>query len=100
MRFCADSSAVLGMYLNIDRSQTIEQFLANDAKVVSISELARIEGLNVLLRDIQRGAAERFEADLSEGLRIRLESVDWPDAFAQAESLARRFSRTLRPGRP
>jgi hypothetical protein len=34
----------------------------------------------------------------SEGVRLRLESVDWPDAFQQAESLARRFARTLRPG--
>jgi len=24
--------------------------------------------------------------------------VDWPDAFQQAESLARRFTRALRPG--
>jgi len=29
---------------------------------------------------------------------VRLESVDWPEAFQQAESLARRFSRSLRPG--
>ena len=78
--------------------QTIEKFLAEDAKVVSISELARIEVLNVLLRDSGLGAAERFEADVSEGLRIRLESVDWKDAFQQAESLARRFSPALRPG--
>jgi hypothetical protein len=36
--------------------------------------------------------------DLSEGLRIRLESVDWEDVSRQTESLARRFSRALRPG--
>jgi hypothetical protein len=35
---------------------------------------------------------------LDEGVRLRRESVDWPDAFQQAESLARRFSPTLRPG--
>jgi hypothetical protein len=44
------------------------------------------------------GAAAKFEEDLTEGVRVRLESVDWPDAFQQAESLARRFARTLRPG--
>ena len=33
-----------------------------------------------------------------QGLRLRLEPVDWPRAFQQAESLARRFSPTLRPG--
>ena len=98
MRFCADSSAVLGLYLNLERSQSIERFLAEDAKLVSISDLARVEVLNVLLQRTQLGAAERFEADLAEGLRIRLESVDWEDAFGQAESLARRFTRILRPG--
>ena len=89
---------MLGLYLNFERSQTIERFLAEDAKVISISDLARVEVLNVLLRDTELGAAERFEADLAEGLRIRVESVDWDDVFVQAESLARRFTRSLRPG--
>lgn len=35
---------------------------------------------------------------MTEGLRLRLEFVDWTEAFQQAESLARRFSRALRPG--
>jgi uncharacterized protein with PIN domain len=98
MRFCADSSALVALYLNTERLPSIERFLAEDAKVLSISELARLEVLNVLLRDTELRAAERFEADLSEGLRLRLESVDWDDVFRQAESLARRFSKTLRPG--
>src|SRR3989442_1373963 len=51
---------------------------------------------NVRLR--QDGRAHQFLADLDEGLRLRLEPVDWPRAFQQAESLARRFSPTLRPG--
>src|SRR3989442_860648 len=41
---------------------------------------------------------EQFLTDLREGTRIKLEEVDWPRAFQQAESLARRFSHTLRPG--
>ena len=98
MRFCADSSAVLRLYLNADDTQAIERFLARDAKVISLSDLARIEVLNVLLRETPALAARRFEEDLAEGLRLRAESVDWPDAFQQAESLVRPFSRTLRPG--
>jgi len=35
---------------------------------------------------------------VEEGLRFRLGPVDWPKAFQQAESLARRFSTPLRPG--
>lgn len=57
-----------------------------------------MEVLNVLLRKPEAGAARQFEEELAEGTRLRLESVDWLDAFQQAESLARRFSRTLRPG--
>lgn len=98
MRFCADSSAILRLYLNAEGTEAIERFLTKDAKVISLSDLARIEVLNVLLRETPASAARRFEEDLAEGLRLRLESVDWPDAFQQAESLARRFSRTLRPG--
>lgn len=74
------------------------RFLAEDAKVISVSELACVDVLNVLLRDPGLGATAKFEEDLAEGVRLRLESVDWSDAFQQAESLARRFARTLRPG--
>jgi len=98
MRFAADSSALVRLYLDKESADAIERFLAEDAKVISVSELARVEVLNVLLRDPDLGAAARFEEDLDEGVRLRTESVDWPDAFQQAESLARRFSRTLRPG--
>jgi len=98
MRFAADSSVLLRLYLDEEEAQTIVGFLMEDAKTVSVSELARIEVLNVLLRDPALGAAAKFEEDVTEGVRLRLESVDWPDAFQQAESLARRFSRTLRPG--
>jgi predicted nucleic acid-binding protein len=98
MRFAADSSVLVRLYLDAAAAETIARFLAEDAKVVSVSELARVEVLNVLLRDPGLGAAAKFEEDLTEGVRLRLESVDWPDAFQQAESLARRFARTLRPG--
>ena len=98
MRFAADSSVLLRLYLGEEGADALEPFLADDAKVISVSELARVEVLNVLLRDPDLGAAARFEEDLDEGVRLRTESVDWPDAFQQAESLARRFSRTLRPG--
>src|SRR5438445_6502467 len=98
MRFIADSSILVRLYLEEQGANLVSRFLADDAKVVTVSELARVEVLNVLLRNPDLGAAERFEQDLKEGLRLRLESVDWPEAFQQAESLARRFSRTLRPG--
>ena len=84
------------LYLHDGNSESIERFLADGAKVVSLSALARVEVLNVLLR--QEDRAGQFLADLDEGLRLRLEPVDWLAAFQQAESLARRFSRTLRPG--
>jgi hypothetical protein len=86
------------LYLDHEEAEMITRFLAEDAKVVSVSELARVEVLNVLLRDAALGAAAKFEEDLAEGVRLRLESVDWPDAFKQAESLGRRFAPTLRPG--
>ncbi|MCX6905094.1 MAG: PIN domain-containing protein, partial [Verrucomicrobia bacterium] len=98
MRFTADSSVLARLYLDEEAAETIQGFLADDGKVVSVSELARVEVLNVLLRDPDLGAAARFEEDLAAGDRLRLETVDWPDAFQQAESLARRFARTLRPG--
>jgi len=86
------------LYLHDSKSESIERFLADGTKVVSLSNLARVEVLNVLLR--QEGRADQFLADLQEGLRLRLEPVDWPRAFQRAESLARRFSLTLRPGGP
>jgi len=96
MRFVADSSLLVRLYLHDRQSEPIERFLKDGAKVISLSDLARVEVLNVLLRHEDR--ADRFIADLDEGLRLRLEPVDWPRAFRQAESLARRFSQTLRPG--
>jgi predicted nucleic acid-binding protein len=98
MRFAADSSILVRLYLNGEDTDAIERFLAQDAKVISVSGLARVEVLNVLLRDPDLGVAARFEEDLDEGVRLRTESVDWPDAFQRAGSLARRFSRPLRPG--
>ena len=98
MRLAADSSILVRLYLDKEGADAIEQFLADDAKVISVSALARVEVLNVLLRDPDLGAAARFEEDLDEGVRLRTESVDWSDVFQQAESLARRFARTLRPG--
>ncbi len=94
----ADSSILVRLYLDEAGADAIERFLAEDAKAISVSKRARVEVLNVLLRDPDLGAAARFEEDLDEGVRLRTESVDWPDAFQQAESLAWRFSRTLRPG--
>lgn len=96
MKFVADSSLLVRLYLRDSNSENIERFLARGAKVVSLSALARVETLNVLLRE--KGRADRFLADLDEGVLLRLEPVDWPRAFQQAESLARRFSPTLRPG--
>jgi predicted nucleic acid-binding protein len=96
MRFVADSSLLVRLYLQDGNSESIERFLAADTKVVSLSALARVETLNVLLR--QKGRADQFLSDLDEGLRLRLEAVDWSRAFQQAERLARRFSPSLRPG--
>jgi predicted nucleic acid-binding protein len=102
MRICADSSFLVRLYdplRPVEETDAIRLYLARDRKAVSVSELCRIEVLNVLLRKVETGAAaKRFEDDLAEGLRLRLESVDWPDTFQQAESMARRFSRVLRPG--
>lgn len=101
MRFCADSSFIVRLY-DPRTSQTelarIREYLADDQKLVTLSELCRLEVLNVLLRKPETGAARKFEEDLAEGLRLRTEAVDWADAFQNAESLARRFSRTLKPG--
>src|SRR5437868_5361811 len=98
MKLAADSSLLVRLYLEHDGAGLTERFLTEDAKIVGVSELARIEVLNVLLRDEDLGAADRFEQDLAEGLRLRHDVVDWHDAFKQAESLARRFSRILKPG--
>ncbi|MFM7103010.1 MAG: type II toxin-antitoxin system VapC family toxin [Verrucomicrobiota bacterium] len=101
MKFCADSSLLVRLYDPLrppEEARALRDYLANDQKVLSVSELCRIEVLNVLLRKPDTQAAKRFEDDLGEGLRLRLEPVDWPDAFHHAESLARRFARTLRPG--
>src|SRR5438270_8921000 len=101
MRFCADSSFIVRLYDPFGdemEAQSISRYLDEDEKVVSVSELCRIEVLNILLRKPSTGAAEAFESDLKQNLRFRIEAVDWHDAFRQAESLARRFSRTLKPG--
>lgn len=98
MRLAADSSALVRLYTDQDEAEVLERFLAEDAKTIGVSELARLEVLNVLLRDPELGAAAEFEQDLQEGIRLRLEPVDWQQAFQQAESLARRFSRSLKPG--
>jgi predicted nucleic acid-binding protein len=96
VKFAVDSSLLVRLYLRDHETGRLERFLAEDGKVLSVSELARVEVLNVLLR-LEKETAE-FLADLTEGTRFRLEPVDWRDAFQQAESLARRFSRTLKPG--
>jgi hypothetical protein len=76
----------------------ISEYLADDHKLLSLSELCRLEVLNVLLRKPETGAARKFEEDLAEGSRLRTEAVNWADAFRNAESLAWRFSSTLKPG--
>jgi len=96
LKFAADSSLLVRLYRRDSKTEAVERFLAEDGKVLSVSELARVEVLNVLLLYDERW--ERFLADLNEGTRFRLEPLDWRDAFQQAESLARRFSRTLKPG--
>ena len=48
----------------------------------------------------QEKRADQFLADLEEGLRLRLEPVEWPKVFQQAESLARRLSPTIRLRKP
>ena len=96
MKFAADSSLLVRLYLRDSHTESIERFLIKDAKTLSISDLARVEVLNVLLRHEDRAA--RFLADLDEGIRLRIESLSWPDVFRLAESLARRFSAALKPG--
>ena len=96
MRFVADTSLLVRLYVHDSKSGAIEKFLEDGSKVISLSDLARNEVLNVLLRS--QGRADQFLADLEEGIRLRLEPIDWGKAFQRAESLARRFSATLRPG--
>jgi hypothetical protein len=96
VKFAADSSLLVRLYRRDSKTEAIERFLAEDDKIVSVSELARVEVLNVLLRADERW--ERFLADLQEGTRFHLELLDWYATFQQADSLARRFSRTLKPG--
>ena len=56
MRLVADSSLLVRLYLHDNNTDAIERFLVKDAKVLSVSELARVEVLNVLLRREQRAA--------------------------------------------
>jgi predicted nucleic acid-binding protein len=45
-----DSSLLVRLYLHDSKSASIERFLADGAKVVSLSDLGCVEVLNVLLR--------------------------------------------------
>ncbi len=96
MKFVSDSSFLTRLYLGNSDAEIIHEYLAEDEKVVCLSELAKIEVLNVLLR--KESSAVRFLSDVEEGLRFRVEPVDWPRVFKQAESLAHRFSASMRPG--
>lgn len=96
MKFATDSSIVVKLYVLDEHSEQIEEFLWEDRKTLTISELARTEVINVLCRE--DGPVDRFLRDLESGTRIRLESLDWKQVFQYAESLARRFSRLLHPG--
>ncbi|HWY76066.1 MAG TPA: hypothetical protein VN281_10640, partial [Verrucomicrobiae bacterium] len=101
MKFCSDSSFIVRLYdpaANSSETASIHDYLKNDNKVIAVSELCRVEVLNVLLRKPGTGAAELFEEDLNQGLRLRLEPENWHEAFRHAESLARRFSQLLKPG--
>lgn len=100
MRYCADASFIVRLYdplLKPVEFDTLNAYLIYDQKVITLSEITHVEVLNVLLNRSDTSAVRQFEEDLAEGLRLRLEPVDWPDAFQQAESLARRFSRVLQP---
>ena len=101
MKFCADSSFVVRLYdppTDQFQNEAICRFLENGEKTLTVSELCRIEVLNVLLRNFLTEGVEEFERDLKEGVRVRLEVLDWADAFKLADSLVRRFSRALKPG--
>ncbi len=101
MRYCADSSFIVRLYDpqgDATELAAMSRYLADDQKLLALSALGRLEVLNMLLRKPETGAARKFEEDLLEAVRLRVEPVDWSEAFRQAESLARRFSRTLKPG--
>lgn len=98
MRFVADSSALVSLYSPNAETVGLANYLAEDNKCVTVSELARVEVLNVLLRQATEVPARRFQSDLDEGLRLKLETSDWADVFQHAESLARRFAPLLHPG--
>ena len=98
MKFAADSSILARLYLDEDGAPEIERFLAEGNKTLGVSELARIEVLNILLRFPELGAVARFGQELKDGSQLRMDRVDWHTAFQQAESLAHRFSKTLKPG--
>jgi hypothetical protein len=57
MRFVADSSLLIRLYLQDRTAESIERFLQDGARVVSLSALARVEVLNALLR--QEGRADK-----------------------------------------
>lgn len=97
MKFAADSSTIARLYHHDQEADAIERFLSEGAKTLSLSHLAKIEVLNVLLR-VPGRVAEEFLSDLAEGRKLRLEPVAWDAVWTQAESLARRFSRRLKPG--
>ena len=97
MKFAADSSAVVQLYEPGAETGGIERFVLDGPKVISMSHLAKVEVLNVLLRYSEE-AADKFASDLDEGRVLRLENLDWEQAWAQAESLARRFAPRLKPG--
>jgi predicted nucleic acid-binding protein len=97
--FSADSSLIVRLYDPLGSEvEKVRKYLDEDAKVLTISELSRLEVINVFLRRSLAEAVAAFESDLKEGRHLRLEVVDWGKAFQQAESLARRFSAILKPG--
>lgn len=101
MTFSADSSFVVRLYNSATPSaelDTIHRYLDDSKKIVVLSELAKIEVLNVLLRRGESEGARDFAEDLAEGTRVRMHTTNWSKAFQTAESLARRFSRKLKPG--
>lgn len=100
MSFCADASFIVRLYdpaAKASEVRAIQTFLNDDDKLVRISDLGYVEVLNVLLRKADRTVAKRFEHDVAEGIRFRVEPVDWDAAFQQAISLARRYSQVVRP---
>jgi hypothetical protein len=97
MKLAADSSAIVRLYEVDQHTATIERFLSNGQNVVSLSQLARLEILNVLLRS-PGDEADDFLRDVGEGRKLRLDVVNWDRVWVQSESLARRFAPRLKPG--